>query len=97
MDKKSVLITGVCGLLGSQLSDWIIENKKEYEVVGIDSLFGGYIENISKDVIFISDDMSMAGADNIATSPCDILIISHKTVDEIEQIPVKKININEID
>ena len=54
-------------------------------------------KNVSKDVIFISDDMSMAGADNIATSPCDILIISHKTVDEIEQIPVKKININEID
>ena len=27
--KKNVLITGVAGLLGSRLADWIIENKPE--------------------------------------------------------------------
>ena len=31
---KKVLITGVAGLLGSRLADWIIENKPEYKVVG---------------------------------------------------------------
>jgi UDP-glucose 4-epimerase len=38
---KKVLITGVAGLLGSRLADWIIENKPEYKVVGIDDLSGG--------------------------------------------------------
>jgi exonuclease SbcC len=35
-----VLITGVAGLLGSRLADWIIENT-DYEVIGIDNLSGG--------------------------------------------------------
>ena len=43
---KTVLITGVAGLLGSRLADWIIENKPGYSVVGIDDLSGGYIENV---------------------------------------------------
>lgn len=47
---KTVLITGVAGLLGSRLADWIIENKPEYKVVGIDDLSGGYRENVNKDV-----------------------------------------------
>ena len=46
----NILITGVAGLLGSRLSQWIIENKPEYSVIGIDDLSGGYIENVhSKD------------------------------------------------
>ena len=39
MDKK-ILITGVAGLIGSKLADWIIENKPEYTVIGIDDLSG---------------------------------------------------------
>ena len=54
-------------------------------------------ENVSKDVVFISDDMSMAGADGIAESTCDILIISHKSVDEINQMHIKKIDIAKVD
>jgi len=50
--KKTVLITGVAGLLGSRLADWIIENKPEYKVVGIDDLSGGYKENINPEVNF---------------------------------------------
>jgi UDP-glucose 4-epimerase len=49
---KKVLITGVAGLLGSRLADWIIENKPEYKVVGIDDLSGGYKENINTKVDF---------------------------------------------
>ena len=44
--QKTVLITGVAGLLGSRLADWIIENHPEYKVVGIDDLSGGHIENV---------------------------------------------------
>ena len=29
MNKKTILITGVAGLLGSRLADWIIEHKSE--------------------------------------------------------------------
>ena len=58
-----VLITGVAGLLGSRLADWIIENKKDVEVIGIDDLSGGYVENVNKKVVFyknnlITDDIS---------------------------------------
>ena len=33
--KETILITGVAGLLGSRLANWIIENKPEYKVVGM--------------------------------------------------------------
>ena len=47
-----ILITGVAGLLGSRLADWIIENIPNAEVVGIDDLSGGYRENVNPKVIF---------------------------------------------
>jgi len=49
---KTVLITGVAGLLGSRLADWIIENKPGCKVIGIDDLSGGYKENINPKVNF---------------------------------------------
>ena len=39
---KTILITGVAGLMGSRMADWIIEHHPEYRVVGIDNLSGGY-------------------------------------------------------
>lgn len=47
-----VLITGVAGLLGSRLADYIIENIPDAEVVGIDDLSGGYKENVNPKVNF---------------------------------------------
>ena len=49
-----VLITGVAGLLGSRLADWIIENKPEVEVWGFDDLSGGYLENVNPKVNFLN-------------------------------------------
>ena len=46
-----ILVTGIAGLLGSRLADWIIENT-DYEVIGIDDLSGGFAENINKKVNF---------------------------------------------
>lgn len=60
---KSILITGVAGLLGSRMADWLIENHPEYTIIGIDNLFGGYIENINDKVIFYKKDLS---TDNIS-------------------------------
>jgi UDP-glucose 4-epimerase len=51
-----VLITGVAGLLGSRLADWIIENITDVEVIGVDDLSGGYKENINDLVKFYQID-----------------------------------------
>jgi UDP-glucose 4-epimerase len=53
---KKVLITGVAGLLGARLADWIIENKPEYEVVGVDNLDGGYLDNVHPRCNFYKSD-----------------------------------------
>jgi len=45
-----VLITGVAGLLGSRLSDYIIENHPDVYIVGIDDMSGGYKENVNSKV-----------------------------------------------
>ena len=37
----NVLITGIAGLLGSRLADWIQKNTK-HTVIGIDDLSGGF-------------------------------------------------------
>ena len=47
-----VLITGVAGLLGSRLSDYLIENHPDVKIVGIDDLSGGYKENVNPKVEF---------------------------------------------
>jgi UDP-glucose 4-epimerase len=49
---SKVLITGVAGLLGSRLADWLIENVEGVSVCGIDDLSGGYEENINPNVHF---------------------------------------------
>lgn len=56
--RKSILITGNAGLIGANLANWILKNHPEYEVVGIDNLFGGYTENIDDRVIFYKRDLS---------------------------------------
>jgi UDP-glucose 4-epimerase len=48
---KKILITGVAGLLGSRMASWILENT-DHEVIGIDDLSGGYVENIPEKVKF---------------------------------------------
>ena len=54
---KKILITGVAGLIGSRMADWIIEHFPTYEVIGIDDLSGGYFENINSNVMFYNMDI----------------------------------------
>ena len=49
---KTILITGVAGLLGSRLADWLSTHHPEYTIVGIDDLSGGYRENVNDKVKF---------------------------------------------
>jgi len=65
MTNHSVLITGVAGLIGSRFADWILENHPEYEVVGIDNLFGGYMDNVDDRVVFYKEDLSTDKIDYI--------------------------------
>jgi|TARA_Y100000310_G_scaffold110371_1_gene108761 UDP-glucose 4-epimerase len=52
-----ILITGIAGLMGSRLTDWILENTN-HKVVGIDDLSGGYESNISSQAKFYRFDLS---------------------------------------
>ena len=61
----NILITGVAGLIGSRFADWIIENHPECNVIGIDSLFGGYVENVHPNVIFYKRDLAIDSIDDI--------------------------------
>ena len=53
----NVLITGVAGLLGSRLADWILENDPDVTIIGIDNFSGGYVENINSRVKFYKLDL----------------------------------------
>jgi uncharacterized membrane protein len=48
-----ILITGVAGLIGSRLADYIIENHPDFYVVGMDDLSGGYKENVNPKLIWL--------------------------------------------
>jgi len=54
---KAMLITGIAGLLGSRFAKWVLDNT-DYQVVGIDDLSGGYIENVDNRAIFYNIDIS---------------------------------------
>lgn len=46
MNKKTVLITGVAGLIGSHFAKYLLD--KKYNVIGIDNLSGGYKDFVDK-------------------------------------------------
>jgi UDP-glucose 4-epimerase len=58
--KETVLITGVAGLIGARFADWMISNKPSFDVIGIDDLSGGYMENVNPAVIFYNMDCCSA-------------------------------------
>lgn len=60
-----ILITGVAGLIGSRLADWIVENHPECHVIGIDSMFGGYMSNVNDGVEFYKRDLAIDSIDDI--------------------------------
>lgn len=48
----NILVTGVAGLLGSRFSSWLLEQNKNINVIGVDDLSGGYVENIDPKIKF---------------------------------------------
>lgn len=49
-----ILVTGVAGLLGSHIADRMLE--LGHEVVGVDNLIGGYMDNVNEKVRFYKAD-----------------------------------------
>ena len=56
-ENKTILITGVGGLLGSRLADWLVENTN-HNIIGVDDLSGGYIDNVNNQVQFHQFDLA---------------------------------------
>jgi len=54
MNNKKILVTGVAGFLGSHLAEKLAN--MGHEVVGIDSLIGGYEDNIPKNIKILKID-----------------------------------------
>lgn len=62
-DMKRVLITGVAGLVGSNLASRLLtpphpHTDTDFEVVGVDNLIGGYPDNVPENVEFHEVDVS---------------------------------------
>ncbi|MFZ3386323.1 MAG: SDR family NAD(P)-dependent oxidoreductase, partial [Candidatus Hydromicrobium sp.] len=59
-DKKSAVVTGGAGFIGSHICDYLLE--KEFRVICIDNLITGSLANIehinSKDFVFINHDIT---------------------------------------
>lgn len=47
-----VLITGVAGFIGSNFCKWLLNNT-EYDIIGVDNLSGGFIENLPESRRFV--------------------------------------------
>ena len=53
---KKILITGVAGFIGSKIAEKLIN--EGFEVIGVDDLSSGKIENIPKGLDFLKIDLS---------------------------------------
>ena len=62
---RKILITGVGGLLGSRLADWILATQPNTQVIGIDDFSGGYKENVNPNVLLYNFDLGKESADFI--------------------------------
>ena len=66
-----IFITGVAGFLGSHVADRMIE--LGYDVVGVDNLIGGFIENVNPKVEFYQEDCGNYEKMVELTKGCDIV------------------------
>lgn len=68
---SKIFISGVAGFLGSHLADKLIEDG--HQVVGTDSLIGGYEDNVNKDVEFYTYDCIYRNSMAKITKGCDVI------------------------
>ena len=66
-----IFITGVAGFLGSHLADRMLS--LGHEVVGCDSLIGGYLDNVDARVEFYQYDLNFHNSIVKVTRDCDVM------------------------
>ena len=66
-----ILVTGVAGLLGSHVADRMLE--LGHEVVGVDNLIGGYMDNVNEKVRFYKADCGDLELMNEYSKGCDVV------------------------
>lgn len=67
-----VLITGVAGFIGSHVAARFL--KEGYEVVGVDDLSSGKIENVPKGIQFIEADLAIRSSVDNLPSDCGLIL-----------------------
>lgn len=72
-----VLVTGCAGLIGSNFCAYLAEHHKDVDVVGVDNLSGGYIENIPASVTFIQADLTKSEDQSRIEAAFPVDIIFH--------------------
>ena len=75
MKKKSILITGVAGFIGSSLANSLDKNK--YTIYGIDDLSNGLKSSVPKEVIFFKQDLSKKVPKKLEKNNINIDFIFH--------------------
>lgn len=66
-----VFITGIAGFLGSHLADWFIV--RGHRVTGCDTLFGGDMSNVPKQVLFHRHDITNLDGYAALMEGCDVV------------------------
>jgi len=81
---KSILITGASGHIGSNLCQWLLDNQKDYKILALDDLSGGYLDWIPKECqIYIrncGDDLEDIFTEN------DVRIVFHAAAEAAESV-----------
>ena len=90
---KKIIITGVAGLIGSRMAEWILANHPDTQIIGIDDLSGGYQDHIPKGVIFHQLDISK---DDISALFKEVQIVYHFAAYAAEGLSpfIRKFNYN---
>lgn len=56
--KMKILVTGCAGLIGSNFCRYILQHNPDIEIIGVDDLSGGYLDNVPKEIQFIHGNLT---------------------------------------
>lgn len=56
--KMKILVTGCAGLIGSNFCRYLLQHNPDIEIIGVDDLSGGYLDNVPKEIQFIHGDLT---------------------------------------
>ena len=62
---RSIVITGIGGLIGSNLAHFVKKMYPACKIIGIDDFSGGYKENVNPNVLLYNFDLGKESADFI--------------------------------